>query len=85
MLVISTAVEKVCLHFGSPCQRAVDSMTTAEARRYLAEGHFAPGSMLPKIEACLHFVEQRGGMAVITCPGSLSAALDGRTGTRITA
>lgn len=85
MLIISTSVEKVMLNFGQPGQRAVDSMTTVEAKRYLAEGHFAPGSMLPKIEACLHFVEQRGGMAVITCPGSLSAALDGRTGTRITA
>jgi carbamate kinase len=84
-LVISTAVEKVCLHFGSPNQRAVDAMTVAEARRYMAEGHFAAGSMLPKIEACIHFVEQRGGTAVITCPACLSAALDGRTGTRVTA
>ena len=84
LLVISTAVEKACLHFGSPGQRAIDSMTAAEARRYIAEGHFGAGSMLPKVEACVHFVEQRGGTAVITCPASLSAALDGRTGTRVT-
>ncbi len=83
-LVISTAVEKVCLHFGAPHQRALDTITVAEAKRYIAEGHFAAGSMLPKIEACIHFVEQRGGTAVITCPACLSAALDGRTGTRVT-
>ena len=85
LLVISTAVEKVCLNFGSPIQRALDTMTVADAKRYIAEGHFLAGSMLPKIEACIHFVEQRRGTAVITCPASLSAALDGRTGTRVTA
>jgi carbamate kinase len=85
ILVISTAVEKVCLNFGAPNQRALDTMTVAEAKRYTAEGHFAAGSMRPKIEACIHFIEQRGGTAVITCPASLSAALDGGTGTRVTA
>jgi carbamate kinase len=85
LLVISTAVEKVCLHFGAQNQRPLDAMTVAEAKRYMAEGHFAAGSMLPKIEASIHFVEQRGGTAVITCPACLSAALDGRTGTRVTA
>jgi carbamate kinase len=84
-LVISTAVEKVCLDFGSPNQRTLDAMTVAEAKRYIAEGHFAPGSMLPKIEACIHFVEQHGGTAVITCPARLSAALEGRSGTRVAA
>src|SRR5208283_4447173 len=84
ILVISTGVEKACLNFGSPGQRDIDAMTPAEARRYIAEGHFGPGSMLPKVEACVHFVEQRGGTAVITCPRCLSAALDGRTGTRVT-
>src|SRR5208283_3969295 len=68
ILVISTGVEKACLNFGSPGQRDIDAMTPAEARRYIAEGHFGPGSMLPKVEACVHFVEQRGGTAVITCP-----------------
>jgi carbamate kinase len=83
-LVISTAVEKVCLDFGSPKPRTLDKMTVAEAKSYMVAGHFAPGSMLPKIEACIHFVEQHGGTAVITCPACLSAALDGRTGTRVT-
>jgi carbamate kinase len=83
LLVISTAVEKVFLNFGQPGQRALDSMTVAEARQYIAEGHFKPGSMLPKIEACLQFIQNGGREAVITCPETLSAALDGRTGTRI--
>ena len=84
LLVISTAVEKVCLHFGRQDRRALDTMTVAEAKRYIAEGHFAAGSMLPKIEACIHFVGQHKGAAVITCPACLSAALDGRTGTHVT-
>ena len=83
MLVISTAVEKVCLNFGTPGQRALDSMTVAEARRYMAEGHFKPGSMLPKIEACVQFVTNSGREALITCPEALPAALDGHTGTRL--
>jgi len=83
MLVISTAVEKVCLNFGQPNERALDAITAAEARRYVAEGHFHPGSMLPKIQACLQFLEAGGREALITCPAALSAALDGRTGTRI--
>jgi carbamate kinase len=83
-LVISTNVEKVCLNFGTPDQRAVDTMTVSEARRFIAVGQFKPGSMLPKIEACLHFVEQCGGTAVITCPSDLSLALDGSAGTRVT-
>ncbi len=85
LLVISTAVEKVCLNFGTPTQRALDSMTVAEARRYIAEGHFKPGSMLPKIEACVQFITKVGGEALITCPEALSAALDGRSGTRVIA
>jgi len=83
LLVISTAVEKVCLNFGTPEQRALDSMTAAEATRYMAEGHFKPGSMRPKIEACIQFVSHSRRQALITCPEALSAALDGRTGTRL--
>jgi carbamate kinase len=60
-------------------------MSASEAQAYLDAGHFAPGSMRPKIEACLHFVRQQGSTAVITDPAHLSAALDGRTGTRVTA
>jgi carbamate kinase len=82
-LVISTAVEQVCLNYGQPNQRPVASMTLAEARRYAAEGHFHPGSMLPKIEACIQFLSDGGSEALITCPEKLSAALAGTTGTRI--
>jgi carbamate kinase len=83
LLVISTAVEKVCLDFGKPTQRALDSMTAAQARQYIAEGHFHPGSMLPKVQACLQFLEHGGREALITCPEALPAALEGKTGTRV--
>ena len=58
-------------------------MTVADARRFMAEGHFKPGSMLPKIEACIQFVTNSGHEALITCPEALPAALDGHTGTRL--
>ena len=83
MLVISTAVEKVCLDFGKPSQRALDSMTAAQARQYMTAGHFHAGSMLPKIQACLQFIENGGREALITSPAALSAALEGKTGTRL--
>ena len=85
LLVIATAVEKVCLNFGKSSQRPVDSMTIAEARHYISEGHFHPGSMLPKIQACLQFIKDGGREALITSPETLSAALAGTTGTRIVA
>jgi carbamate kinase len=84
VLLISTAVERVCLDFGKPGQRAIDHMTVAEARRHVADGQFAPGSMRPKIEASIDFVTRTGATAVITDPGHLLAAIDGQTGTRIT-
>jgi carbamate kinase len=83
MLVISTAVEKVYLNFGKPDQKALDRMTVAEAKQYMKEGHFKPGSMLPKIMACIQFLENGGSEALITCPEVLPAALEGKTGTRI--
>ena len=83
LLVISTGVEKVFLDFGKPGQRPIHSMALAEARRYAAEGHFHSGSMLPKVEACIQFIGNGGSEALITCPESLSAALEGKTGTRI--
>jgi carbamate kinase len=83
LLVISTAVEKVCLDFGKPTQRPLDSMTVAQARQYIAEGHFQPGSMLPKVQACLQFLEHGGHEALITSPEALPAALEGKTGTRV--
>jgi carbamate kinase len=84
LLVISTGVEKVCLDYGKPTQRALEAMTLAQAKRYVAEGHFKPGSMLPKIEAVIDFIEGGGREAIITDPEHLAAALAGRAGTRVT-
>jgi carbamate kinase len=84
VLIISTAVEKVAINFGKPNQKNLDRMTVAEAKRYIAEGHFAPGSMLPKIQAVVGFLEQGGQMAIITDPPNLARAMAGETGTRIT-
>ncbi len=83
MLVISTAVEKVYLNYGKPDQKALDRMTVAEAKQYIGEGHFKPGSMLPKVQACAQFIEAGGSEALITCPEALPAALAGKTGTRV--
>ena len=83
LLVISTAVEKVCLNFGKPNQIDVDRMTVAEAKRYVAEGHFKPGSMLPKIQAVIAFLEGGGREAIITDPAHLSLAFAGKTGTHV--
>jgi len=84
LLVISTAVEQVCLDFGKPGQRSLASMTLAEAKRYITEGHFKPGSMLPKIQAVVDFLEGGGREAIITDPEHLAAALAGQAGTRVT-
>lgn len=83
LLLISTAIEKVALHYGQPNQRWLDRMTVAEARQYIQGGHFAPGSMKPKIEACLWFLESGGREALITNPENIERALEGKTGTRI--
>jgi carbamate kinase len=84
LLLISTAVEKVALDFGKPSQRWVDKMTLSEAKQYLAEGtHFAKGSMAPKIEAIIWFLENGGKQAIITNPENIGEALKGNTGTWI--
>lgn len=86
MLVILTAVEKVCVNFGKPDQSELNSMTVAEARKHIEDNQFAPGSMLPKVEACIEFVEQHpGGSALITSLECAAAGLKGETGTVITA
>lgn len=85
LFVISTGVEQVYLHFGTPEQRALDRITASEAGRYLQEGHFAAGSMKPKIQAALNFLANGGREAVITRPESLRKAVLGETGTRIVA
>jgi carbamate kinase len=84
LLLISTAVEKVALNFGKPNQQFIDKMTLSEARKYLAEGiHFAKGSMAPKIQAIIWFLEAGGRQALITDPEHIGAALRGETGTWI--
>lgn len=83
LLLISTAVEKVALNYNKPDQEWLDSMTLEEARRYLKEGHFAKGSMEPKIRAIIGFLEQGGKEALITDPENIERALAGETGTRI--
>lgn len=86
LFLISTGVEQVALNFGKPNQQAVAQMTLAEAQQYMAEGHFAPGSMKPKIDACIRFLQQSdnpAAYALITNPQSLGRALAGATGTRV--
>jgi carbamate kinase len=86
LFLISTGVEQVALDFGKPTQRNLAQMTTAEARQYMDEGHFAPGSMKPKIDACIRFMQQSqnpNAYALITNPQNLGRALQGETGTRV--
>jgi carbamate kinase len=82
-IIFLTAVEQVYLDFQKPGQRPLAAMDMAEARRYLQEGQFAPGSMAPKIEAALDFLAGGGRRVLITCPESLPEALAGRTGTHM--
>ena len=83
-LVILTAVEKVCINFGKPEQKALSTMTVDEANKYMAEGHFAPGSMLPKVEAAVKFVMSKPGRkAIITSLDKAVEALEGKSGTTI--
>ena len=82
--IISTSVEKVALRYGTPEQEWVDRMTLSEAKRYLEEGsHFAKGSMAPKIEAVVAYLERGGGEAIITDPDNVERALAGETGTHV--
>jgi carbamate kinase len=82
-LIITTGVDKVYLDYGKPGQRSIDAMTVAEARQYIAQGHFNPGSMLPKMQAVVEFVEGGGQEAIIAHPERLEEALEGGGGTRI--
>jgi len=85
VLLISTAVEHAYINFGKPDQKAIDTMTVAQARQYIAEKQFKPGSMLPKVEAMLEFLEAGGKEALITDPAHIIEAVEGKTGTRIVA
>lgn len=84
LFLISTAVDKVYLNYGQPDQVPLDHMTVDEAKRYLEEGHFPLGSMGPKIEAVIQFLEGGGKEALITSPENLARALREESGTRIT-
>ncbi len=83
LFIISTGVDKVSLNFNKPDQRDLDQMTLQEARQYIQEGHFAKGSMLPKVEAAVEFVQNGGPQAIITSPENLAKALHGEAGTRV--
>jgi carbamate kinase len=84
VLIILTAVERVALNFGKPDQRWLDRMTVEEARRYISEGHFAKGSMLPKVQAAVDFAASRPGRStLITLLAKAKDGIEGRTGTRI--
>ncbi len=84
VLIILTAVEKVAVNFGKPDQKWLDHLTAEEARQYAAEGQFAPGSMLPKVEAAVKFAESKPGRtALITLLEKAKAGIAGETGTSI--
>lgn len=84
LFLISTAVEKVALNYGRPDQKWIDSMTLSQAKSYLEEGiHFAKGSMAPKIQAVIWYLETGGKQAIITNPENIGRALNGETGTLI--
>lgn len=82
-LIITTGVSKVCIHFGKPNQQALENISIQETKQYVAEGHFPPGSMLPKIEASLNFLEKGGSRVIITNPESLKDAIQEKAGTHI--
>ncbi len=84
IFIVATAVEKVAINFGKPDQQWLDKMTRAEAQAYLDEGkHFAKGSMAPKVQAAIRYLENGGGAAIITNPENIGRALKGETGTWI--
>jgi carbamate kinase len=82
LLLICTGVEKVAINFRQANERWLDRVTLTEAKTYLAEGHFAKGSMGPKIQAVINFLEDGGQEAIVTKAETIIAALAGQTGTR---
>jgi len=82
LFIISTGVEHVSVNFHKADQRDLERVTLAEARQYIEQGHFAAGSMLPKVEAVVRFLERGGPQALITNPQNIERALRGETGTR---
>ncbi len=83
ILLIATDVEKVSINYGMSNQKDLDVLTIAEAKNYLDEGQFPPGSMGPKIQAVINFIESGGGRAIITSIDKIIDALDGKAGTQI--
>ena len=83
LLLISTGVEKVAIHFNTPQQRWLDHLTLDEAKRLYADDQFDKGSMGPKIKAVIEFVEGGGGEGLITDPSNIGRAIEGHTGTRV--
>jgi len=83
MMVILTNVDKVAINFNKPNQKDLDMVTVKDAKKYLAEGHFLEGSMKPKIESAIEFLENRDGKVIITSPEKLHLALKNKSGTRI--
>lgn len=83
LFIILTDVDKVYLHFGTKRQRGLKTIRLEQAKQYLEEGHFPPGSMGPKIEACIRFIEYGGEKALITSLDHALGALDGKEGTQI--
>ena len=83
-LIILTAVEKVAINFGKPDEKWLDTITPDEAKQYMEEGHFAPGSMLPKVQAAVKFAESKPGRkALITLLEKAKDGIQGKTGTKI--
>jgi carbamate kinase len=82
-LIISTAIEQVYLNFGTDKEQAISKMTLSEAKKYCTEGHFKAGSMLPKIESAIDFLEAGGSEVIITTPEFLADAVAGKAGTKI--
>ena len=83
LLIISTAVKQVAINFGKPNEKAIGKMTVAEAEKYIEEKHFAPGSMLPKVQAALKFIKAGGKEVIITAPEFIKEAVLGGGGTHI--
>ena len=82
-LIITTGVPRVCINFGKPNQKALEKISIEETKKYVMENHFAKGSMLPKIEASLNFLEKNGKRVIITNPESLKDAINEHAGTHI--
>jgi len=83
VFIVSTAVEKACLNFGKPDQKSLDKVTVGELEKYCEEGHFKPGSMLPKCQAIIKFIKNGGKHAIITNPENLAKAVKGEAGTHV--